>query len=601
MTQCRMRLLPTALLSVPVFGVSLLWGIIVQVGEWAALGGSPEMAAVRVLLLSAVQILMFAFPFATWRMICPHVKAKNWNWLLLVSVLAGAVVRGIALGLLLALAGVTESSDLPFRIVASITHMAVIVIVLWFLVSEVRGLNARRRLLISERDQLWSLQQVAEQNLERQSDRATAAIRRSIRESLGDLTETSSIELRERLRVTIDEVVRPLSHQLAAQPSMWMPPKSTNETTRVDWALAIREGLDPARIHPVIVPVLLVWLGLPIHMFQFGPVLTAGLIATLLVAIPAFWIARIVATRLTEGRGAAPKAVAFVIATLSGGLALGLATVPYMQDQAQPFLFVVVGPLLALLVSGPLAVAETARDQDRELESDLIATTADLRWTVARARERYRQQERALAHALHGRLQASLSSAFLRLDRAMARGGDDESLLHALQSEVSDAIADLDVIDFEPVPLDTVLERTRSNWSGAVRLNFYANTDVREALMDDPLCARSINDLMPELVFNSVRHGNASAIDVRLELSDPRIMCLSVTDNGIHELKEGHHGLGSALLDECSITWTRTRVSTRTTTTCLLPFLGGSSDVVTPERQVLQLSRNSGERRPHAD
>jgi hypothetical protein len=34
-----------------------------------------------------------------------------------------------------------------------------------------------------------------------------------------------------------------------------------------------------------------------------------------------------------------------------------------------------------------------------------------------------------------------------------------------------------------------------------------------------------------------------------------------------------HYGLGSALLDEASITWSRTRLDTRTTTTCLLPIL----------------------------
>lgn len=582
MKRARLRLLPTALLSAPVFGVSLLWGTVVQIGEWAALGGTADSVVARLVLLCAVQILMFAFPIVTWRAICPHVKSKNWNRLLLVSVLVGAIVRGIALGILLVRAGVTESLDLPFRIVASITHMAVVVLLLWFLVSEVRGLHARRRRLISERDQLMSLQRVAEQKLEQQSDSATNAIRQSIQESLGDLTEISSTELRERLRVTIDEIVRPLSHHLAAQPSRWTPLKPSHEASGVDWSLAVRDGLDPARIHPVIVPVLLVWLGLPIHLFQFGPTLTARLVATLVVVIPAFWLARWVAKRLAEGRSAGLKSVAFVIAVLIGGATLGVATLPYMQDQAQPFAFVLAGPLLALLVSGPLAIAETARDQNLELESDLIATTADLRWALARLREQFRQQDRALAYALHGRVQASLAAALLRLDRAMARGGDSEGLLQDLQSEVSDAIVNLDVIDIDPDPIDKVVELTRSNWSGAVQLIFSTDTEAREALLGDPLCARSVNDLVPELVFNSVRHGGAKAIDVRLELKDPRTVSLSVTDDGSSDLNEAHHGLGSALLDDSSITWTRTRLGNQTITTCLLPVISATSDVVSP-------------------
>jgi hypothetical protein len=580
MTTGRIRLLPHALLSVPVFVVSLVWGILVQVGEWAAAGESLSSLVVRLPLLCVVQVLMFAFPFFTLHVICPRVRPKMRNWLLLGSLLVGATVRGVALGILMFLFGISDSPDLVFRIVASITHMAVVTVLLWFLVSEVRGLHARRRQLVAERDQLVDLQLTVQRDLERLSDRATEEIRRSILESLGGLRSTDSTELRQRLRVTIDDVVRPLSHQLAAQPSAWTPPQTPIETMGADWPLAAREGLNPARIHPVIVPILLIWLGLPIHLFRFGPRLTAGFVATVIVGIPAFWLAKKTAIRMTAGRGAGTKAAGFVIAVVIGGMALGLATVPYMQGQPQPFLFVIVAPILALLISGPLAIAETARAQDLELESELKATTADLRWTLARTRERYRQQEGALAHALHGRLQASLAAAFLRLDRAAAQGVDDEALLEALQAEVLDAVSQLDVIDSEPDPIDKLIALTQSNWSGAVHLTFAFDEPAKEALARDPLCARSVNDLIPELVFNSVRHGSAHAIEVRLEVVDPRTLSLSVIDDGRGELSSTHDGLGSTLLNEASITWSRTRSEGCTTTACLLPCLSPDAALV---------------------
>ena len=581
MTPGRIRLLPGALLSAPVFVVSLLWGILVQIGEWAAAGESLSTLAVRLPLLCVVQVLMFAFPFFTLHVICPRVRPKMRNWCLLGSLLVGATVRGVALGILMFLFGVSDSPDLVFRIVASITHMAVVTVLLWFLVSEVRGLHARRRQLIAERDQLVDLQLTAQSDLDLLSDRATEEIRQLILGSLGGLRSTDSTELRQRLRVTIDDVVRPLSHQLAAQPSAWTPPQPPIETMGADWPLAAREGLNPARIHPVLVPILLIWLGLPIHLFRFGPTLTAGFVATVIVGIPAFWLAKIVAVRMTAGRGAGTKAAGFVIAVVIGGMALGLATVPYMQGQPQPFLFVIVAPILALLISGPLAIAETARAQDLELESELKATTVDLRWTLTRTRERYRQQEGALAHALHGRLQASLAATFLRLDRAVAQGADDEALLEALQAEVLDAVSQLDVIDSEPDPIDKLIELTQSNWSGAVHLTFAFDERAKEALARDPLCARSVNDLIPELVFNSVRHGSASAIEVRVEVAGPRTLSLSVIDDGSGGLDATHYGLGSTLLDEASITWTRTRGAGSTTTTCLLPCLGPNFALVT--------------------
>lgn len=582
MNPSRIRLLPDALLSVPVFGFSFLWVALVQAGEWGAIGGGPANLAVRLLMVLAVQILMFAFPFITLRVICPRVRRRDWTWLLIVSVVVGATVRGIALGVLFVLTGVTDSPEFAFRVAASISHLAVITVLLWFLVSEVRGLHSLRRQLIAEREQLLDLQLAAQREFAQFGDRVNEEIRHSIFESLGGLKGQGSTELRERLRATIEDVVRPLSHRLAAASSAWTPPQSPISSVGVEWPLAVRQGLDPARIHPVIAPVLLVWLGLPIHLFQFGPILTAGLVATLMVTIPAFWLARKTAIRFTEGRGSRAKAAAFVIAVLIGGLTLGLATLSYMQDQPQPFVFVLVAPILALLISGPIAIAEAARDQDVGLEADLRATTEDLRWELARTRERYRQQEGALARALHGRLQASLAAAFLRLDRAIARGADDEILIESLRVDVLRSVSELDTVDSDPEPIDKVVALTRSNWSDAVEIDFSCDPHAGVALGNDRLCSRSVNELIPELVFNSIKHGNASAIEIRVGVVDYRTLNLSVIDNGSSDLITTRYGLGSAILDEAAISWTRTRLGLQTATTCLLPVLTGECASVIP-------------------
>lgn len=577
MTQSRFGLLPTALLSAPVFFLSLLWAVVVQFGEGAGAGQGIGYIAMRLAFLTAVQVLMFAFPLVTWLVVCPRVPSRHWISLLLLSVVVGAVVRGVALGLLLFLTGVSDSPDLPFRIAASVGHMAVVTVLLWFLVSEVRGLNIRRRQLLADRDQLLELQLAAQRDLEMLGDRASNEIRRSILDSLGGLQSSNSSELRERLRLTIDEVVRPLSHQLAAQPPMWAPPQAPIEAWRVDWPLAVREGLNPARIHPILLTVLLIWLGLPIHVFQIGPASATAFLATAAITIPTLWLGRRAAMRLTAGRGSGAKATGFIIAILIGGAALGLATLPYMQFQPQPLLFVIITPPLALFISALMAIAEAARDQDLALESDLRSTTADLRWALARAREKHRQQERALAHTLHGRIQASLAAAYLRLERAVARGEDDEALLAALQDEVLGALAELDVIAAEPEPIDKVIALTQSNWSGAVDINFSVDPQAREALSADPLSTGSVNDLVPELIFNSIRHGHASTVDVRLEIADHKTLSLTVSDDGKSDLIENRYGLGSALLDEAALTWSRTRHGSRTTTVCLLPVLSLSS------------------------
>ena len=569
----RITLLPGALLSAPVFFLSLLWPVIVQFGESNALGENSRDIAIRLALLFPIQVLMFAFPFLTWRWICPWVPSRNWTWLLLVSVIVGAAVRGIALGILLFLFGISESPEFVFRIVASVGHMGVVTVILWILVSEVHGLQARRRQLMADRDQLIDLQIAAQRDLEQLGDRAAEEIRLSILQSLGGLQVSDSSELRERLRLTIDEVVRPLSHQLGAQSSAWAPTQPSTEKVRIDWPLAIREGLNPARIHPVVLSLLLLWLGFPIHIFQFAPSIVLAYTFITLLAMPAFWIARKVAIRASIRRGTGFTSMSFIVAVVVGALLMGLATLTYMWDEPQPFVFVIVAPVLALLISSLIAVAEAARDQNLELEADLTATTADLRWALARAREQYRQRERGLAHALHGRIQASLAAAFLRLEHAVAQGANDDAFLVSLQAEILEVLAELDFRDSAPDPIDKVIALTQSNWSGAVHIDFTVEPHVKQALAIDSLCARSVNDLIPELIFNSVRHGSATAIKVELEMADTRTLCLTVTDDGLNYKIETPYGLGSALLDDSSISWTRSRCGELTTTTCMLPSL----------------------------
>ena len=62
MTPGRIRLLPDALLSVPVISLSSVWAVIVQLAEGAGRGEGNGSMAVRLTLLVGLQALMFAFP-----------------------------------------------------------------------------------------------------------------------------------------------------------------------------------------------------------------------------------------------------------------------------------------------------------------------------------------------------------------------------------------------------------------------------------------------------------------------------------------------------------------------------------------------------------
>lgn len=566
-----MALRPSALVSAPVFLVSLVWAVLAHFSDIA--NNRIDHVGLRLLLLLLVQLVFFAFPVFTWRVVCPRVDARRWIALLIVSVVLGAAVRGAVFGFLLYSTGLSQVPGYAFRILTSVTNMATVTILLWFVVSEVRSLQQRRRQLLGDRDQLIQLQEKAQGSLEQLGDRATEEIRGVVLQSLGTHAPESSEDLLLRLKVTIDEVIRPLSEQLASQGVPWAPPATQLPEVRVNWLAALRDGLSPVRIHPLVVTLALIWLGLPVHAVQYGPAYAIYLVGTGIVGFPAFWATRRAAMKLTEHRGPALRIPAFIVAVILGGLAMGLSSLIYMRGQEQPFTFVIMVPIFALLVSALLAVAEAARDQSLAIEADLEATTADLRWTLARTREQHRQQERSLAHALHGRVQASLASALVRLDRAIAQGDDRPDLLDELQHDVMAAVGTLDFRSEAPEPLDQVIALTRRTWAGASDITSTVTDDARKALESDRLCAFAVNDLIPELAFNSFRHGKATNIDVLLSVCDQRTLELVVTDDGRSDGQELRRGMGSNLLDEASISWTRARINDRTVTACLLPVL----------------------------
>lgn len=496
---------------------------------------------------------------------------RIWVRLLVTAIIIGAAVRGWAFGLLLFRTGLTEAPQYAFRILTSIANMATVTVLLWFVVSEVRSLQMRRRQLLADRDQLLLLQESAQENLDQLGERASEEIRTLLIASLGSDDTSSAHDLLRRMRFTIDDVVRPLSHRLAIQGPQWAPPQATAKSTRVNWVAAVRDGLDPSRIHPLVVTLALIWLGLPVHVVQYGPKYAFNLLGTGIVGFPVFWLMKQAAMRLCAGRSATIRIPAFVIAVLVGGESMGLASLTYMQGQAKPYLFVIMVPIFALLISAPLAVAEEARDQSLTIEADLEATTSDLRWTLARTREQHRQQERALAHALHGRIQATLASAIVRLDRAVERGAAEPELVDALRVEVLDAISELDLGSGTPESLDQVIALTQRNWADAVTITFDATPNARSAIENDALCAAAVNDLIPELVFNSFRHGKATVINIEIVLEDTRTLVLTVTDDGTFDTRATGKGMGTELLDDASMQWTRARSGDHTVTTCRLP------------------------------
>jgi signal transduction histidine kinase len=189
-----------------------------------------------------------------------------------------------------------------------------------------------------------------------------------------------------------------------------------------------------------------------------------------------------------------------------------------------------------------------------------------LEWNVSRIRENQRQNYRQLSRNLHDRVQAQLSSKYLELDKAVTNDNLPGDFLPAMIASFHASIDDLAASKASVDPIDVVIDKVRENWGNIAKISLESDPAILKSIEEDALCSTSIIDVIPELVFNGIKHGKATKIDLLLELIDGERVRLSVIDNGSFEKVESAMGLGTTILNESCISWTRERSNARTIT-----------------------------------
>jgi nitrate/nitrite-specific signal transduction histidine kinase len=76
-------------------------------------------------------------------------------------------------------------------------------------------------------------------------------------------------------------------------------------------------------------------------------------------------------------------------------------------------------------------------------------------------------------------------------------------------------------------------------------------------LAEDSNTSRCVSEIAREGISNAVRHGHATSIDVVFGPASSDRLRITVSDNGNGLASEITHGLGSAILDELAIEWSR--------------------------------------------
>ena len=422
---------------------------------------------------------------------------------------------------------------------------------LWWGLTMALVFEARERFHV-RRGQLLELAVQAEERAYRQTESGAALISeidRQITDELADskdslLSRIDTIEdpaLLESfgvprkdwwdIAVSIQEsahgVIRPLSHRLwqSAEEAYPVPP------IRAVPLRALRRPSAPAGAIALIVLIGYVRTGMDALGIALGVAATAALAvfvgalfstAAVLgrsmpsLRVPTFWLAFLIA------QGAA---LAFVLSLGSG------STLPARPDEPLELL----GSIAAMCVSvfAPVLVASVnalRNDSLSRLQADTDATYArDV------ARERH-LAELTAAHArfLHGTVQTKLMACAGAMQQA-AHSGDQAQFDSALARAID--LLQPSSAGHPASPQDSLadsLHRLRDQWDGLVDITIRVDDQLTAVLVrnDCQESAAKIAEIAQEAVANSVRHGDAQAIEIDVWLAGTSHIHLRVRDDG---------------------------------------------------------------------
>ncbi|CAB4660488.1 MAG: hypothetical protein F2704_06060 [Actinobacteria bacterium] len=464
---------------------------------------------------------------------------------------AGAV-RGLAIDILIRIFGLEQHTQWWFRIFNSSLTIPILAIGLSFFLESRRTFEKEFRELFSQalvremeqsgRDSETTPSALM-QSARKKVDTAFAPLRQAIEGILeGDSSPGNLGGMVNEIREMLDETLRPLSHEL------WKPQELKPPIFRLRGLIRIAALETRLRVPLVSLGgFLLVFLGSTAR-YGVRDAEIRGTTATLFIL--AFYVVY-------------KDAVAGELFSLHTCNVITLSVFAIVPSLLSPLLFpqflsvpwdipaALLGNLLlvlTLIVVNLFELSINAREQVLDLVRDHLE-----KGNVAKYASSFVeiQEQVDFATYLHGEVQSELVATSLQLQRA-ADSGDV-----VMASEALEKVAHLLRRDhsshsfFDKVESEDKLQAIIRAWDGIVAITAVLPSEKEVGAATKSLTVKALE----EIIANAVRHGGATEIEITSNV-EFGILKVQALDNGL-KVSNNPRGMGSALLDELTLSWSR--------------------------------------------
>jgi signal transduction histidine kinase len=480
------------------------------------------------------------------------VKEKYQPFLLLIYVIVTAALRGYVFDVLLTEFVLNFESRPAFRVSSSILNFTISAVLATIANGKVRENTFSVYKLVREQKRLSFVEKVTKENLQEFDLIQIQPIKNQLLASIKTLRSQSVEQALFTIRKTIDDIVQPLSRSLDELISKWSPPEISESEAKINWKKAASQAAVVTEVDPKITPVILTLIGMSTIIPNYGQI-TGGIIIvqSFLTGFVIYSFVKKIITKISKG------ALGFLFTLAIAGFLQGLISLIWSYRIDASLGILVLTPTAAIVVGFLIAIVNTASRQLNEVRLSISQTTSELSWAVSRIRNEQHQRSRNLGRKLHGEIQARFSSAFLMLQNNQSDPIKANSMILEIANNLEKDVMKLPETNNKIQDLDSVLDNVKQTWQGLATIKFVADENLKQAIQNDTLCQTALIDIIPELCFNSIKHGKADELLVLIEQNSPKTILLKVQDNGRKFEGKSTIGLGTKLLEECAISWKR--------------------------------------------
>lgn len=483
------------------------------------------------------------------------------------------LARAVVFDRMVWITGATEQPDLLYRLAASLPTFGFGLLICAYIVSVAREFSRNLQHIAAIRGEIIQLETGAAERVRAHRAELLEFIQSTLKRDLAALMAEAPPAALERMRATIEQVVRPVSRQLASSmPDLELPSAPVGRA--IAWSTVVRNMFGGNPMRPVWFAL---WTAGAAWSITISRLPLIDTVAYVLLVGASSFLAQELASfgwRSVARAALGWRVGYFVLVSLGTGIATNLVArlfSPVALDQPS-LLFAYA--LISLGIATFIAVVTSLRRELNASGPQLELVSQELRATMVAINTQLREQRLAIGRALHGPVQDRITVAAFRLADAIADGKADPALIAELSAPIERAIDETSRAEPHAVDVRHSVAELAELWLGVVEIQVDLSDAVAHLMSRFPASGHTVVEVIREACANAIRHGEARRVWVQLTVGDrPKSVRVSVRNDGSALPEQPAGGVGSLLLDELTLEWTRRSDATETVLTALVPLV----------------------------